>query len=629
MKQHRRMILLTLLSAAAFWACCRSGTSAEAYRSPVAVVVALDGNTLYVSDRTAGCVAVLDAAAGKHVRDIAIAGEPNGLALSADGKTLYVARRKAGSVAVIDTAKATIAGEIAVGPWPVAVALAEKGKRLYSCNRGDHTVSVVDLVSGKVIKHIAVVRDPSSVAVTPDESRVVVTNYMPHGAGTDPTLAAEVSILDAASLEQTARVKMPPGTTMLGGACISPDGKWAYVVHTVARFNLPITQLERGWVHTYALSIIDIAAGTRLATLLLDDLTAGAADPWATALSPDGKTLCVSHAGVHEIGLVDVGRIHELLAGSVPPALSALKDGERENIWVRIGKDKSVIGELTNDLTALYLAGAIRRAKSGGNGPRGLAMSPDGQRVFAANYFAGNVGVLETAGGRLLTTIPVGRQPSPDAARRGEIYFHDATRCFQRWHSCASCHLDDGRIDGLPWDFLRDGIGNGKDVISLVGMMHTSPHNRRATRPDPRECMRTGVTGSHLIVPEPADIEDLLAYVASLKPEPNPNLPKLAAAAERGKTLFEGKANCAGCHPAPWYTDKKMHNVGILTPTEPDGRYDTPSLVEAYRTAPYFHDGRAATLHDAMTKHGLGKHGHVDQLTPQEIDDLVAFLLSL
>ena len=51
---------------------------------------------------------------------------------------------------------------------------------------------------------------------------------------------------------------------MLGGACISPDGKWAYVVHTVGRFILPITQLERGWVHTYAFSIIDIAAGSRV-----------------------------------------------------------------------------------------------------------------------------------------------------------------------------------------------------------------------------------------------------------------------------------------------------------------------------------------------------------------------------
>jgi hypothetical protein len=161
-------------------------------------------------------------------------------------------------------------------------------------------------------------------------------------------------------------------------------------------------------------------------------------------------------------------------------------------------------------------------------------------------------------------------------------------------------------------------------------MQHTSPHNRRATRADPRECMRTGVTGSHLVVPDPADVEDLLAYVETLQPEPNPLAPQSAAAATRGKSLFEGKAGCAKCHPAPYYTDRKMHNVGILTPVEPDGRYDTPSLVEVYRTAPYFHDGRSATLRDVLTKDDPGgKHGHANVLTPREIDDLIAYLLSL
>ena len=176
---------------------------------------------------------------------------------------------------------------------------------------------------------------------------------------------------------------------------------------------------------------------------------------------------------------------------------------------------------------------------------------------------------------------------------------------------------------------MRDGIGNGKDVISLVFVQHTSPHNRRATRPDPHECMKTGVTGSHLIVPEPADVDDLVAYASSLKAERNPSPPPADAVA-RGKTLFDGKAGCAICHPAPYYTDRKMHNVGILTPLEPDGKYDTPSLVEVYRTAPYYHDGRSATLKDALTKDDPdGKHGSVKDLTPQEIHDLVAYLLSL
>lgn len=613
----------------AFAGLAASGSATNVYSSPLSVIAAPDGKTLYVSDRTAGCVTVLDAAAGTRLREIAVPGQPMGMALTADGKTLYVAQRLAGSVAVVDTAKGGITRRIPVGPWPVALALAEHGKRLYTCNRGNHSVSVVDLNTGKLTGQIPVVRDPAFAAVTPDGRRIVVTNYMPQGAGTDPALAAEASILDAAALTTIAKVRLPAGSTAAGGAWISPDGKWAYVIHAIGRFNVPITQLERGWVHTYALSILDMAAGSRLATLLLDDIGSGAADPWAIVGSADGRRLWISHAGVHEVSLVDIGHVHELLQGKVSPEVAGLKEGARDNVWVRIGKDKRVIEELTNDLTALTIAGVIRRAKTGGIGPRGLALAPDGRRLYVANYFSGTIGILDAADGKLLSTVAVGPEPPADAARRGEIYFHDATRCFQNWHSCATCHLDDGRVDGLPWDFMRDGIGNPKDVISLVGMHHTSPHNRRATRRTPRECMQTGVTGSHLVVPRTADVDDLLAYVMSLRAEPNPNLPNLAAAAARGAVLFEGKAGCALCHPAPYFTDRKMHNVGLITPTEPDGRYKTPSLIEAYRTGPYYHDGRAATLRDAIGHDPQGMHGNVKSLTSQEIDDLVAYVLSL
>jgi len=601
---------------------------APVYRSPIAVAVSPDGKTLYVSDRTAECVTVLDTEAGKPVREIALRGEPRGLALSGDGKTLYVALRKANAVAVIDVGGANVARRIAVGAWPVGVALSPDGQRLYTCNRGDHSVSAVDVAAGKEIKRIALVREPDAAAVTPDGSRVVVANMLPAGAGTDPSLAAEVSILDAVALKEQARIKLPSGATVVTGVTTSPDGRWAYVVYTLGRFNLPITQLERGWVHTYALSILDLKANAMHATVLLDDLTGGSADLWAVVRSGDGKRLWVSHAGTHEVTFIDIAKVHELLDGKVPEELARLKDGMRDNIWVQISRDRKLIPRLTNDLTALYLARAIRRAPTGGIGPRGLALSPDGRKLYAANYFSGNVAVLDANEAKLLGTISLGPQPEPDAVRRGEIYFHDAMKCFQHWHSCATCHPD-GRVDALPWDFLRDGIGNGKDVISLVNIHETSPHNRRATRPNPHECMRTGVTGSHLIVPEPKDVDDLVAYASSLKPEPNP-VPPPADAVARGKALFEGKANCASCHPEPFYTDQKMHNVGILTPLEPDGMYDTPSLVEVYRTAPYYHDGRSATLKDALTKDDpKGKHGHAKDLTPQELEDLIAYLLSL
>ena len=241
--------------------------------------------------------------------------------------------------------------------------------------------------------------------------------------------------------------------------------------------------------------------------------------------------------------------------------------------------------------------------------------------------------MLNAQNGELRGTISLGPQPQPAAVRRGEIVFNDATHAFQRWHSCASCHPNQGRVDALRWDFLRDGIGNGKDTPSLVLVDQTAPHNRRATRRDVRECVRTGLTAGHMIVPTEAVVEDLVAYLSSLRPDPSPYLSadgKLSAAAERGKTLFNGKARCAGCHPAPLFTDKEMHNVGVLNANEPDGRYDTPSLVEGHRTSPYLHDGRAVTLKQVFADHDdQGRHGNGKLLTDAELDDLVAYLRSL
>jgi len=129
---------------------------------------------------------------------------------------------------------------------------------------------------------------------------------------------------------------------------------------------------------------------------------------------------------------------------------------------------------------------------------------------------------------------------------------------------------------------------------------------------------------------EGRDMNDLLAYIQSLAAEPNPNVPQSDEAARRGKLLFEGKAACTTCHPGPHFTDKKSYNVGVTSLNEPHAQYDTPSLIEAYRTAPYYHDGRAATLKEALMQPDPEHlHGNVKDLAPQEIEDLIAYVLSL
>lgn len=637
-----------LVFGAALAACCvldaagvgvspRRAWSAEApvFHSPSSLAISPDGKALLAADQTARRLVTVDLESPGKRSDLALQGNPRQVVVSADGKTAYVAEHGAGTVAVVDTAAAKVTGRIAVGRWPTALALAPKSRRLYVGNQDLHNVMAFDLAQQppKLLGAVAVVREPSGIAVTADEQRVVVANLLPNAPGTDPNLAADVSLIDAGKLTQTATVRLPVGSSVVRGLCVSPDGRWAYVVHGLGRFHLPITQLERGWVNTFALSAIDLEKATRPLTVLLDDLSQGAADPAAIVVSRDGNTLWIAHAGTHEVSVIDAGRVRELLAGKIPPELAALQDGALPNIWVRIQRDPSLISELENDLTALYIGGAIRRLASGGVGPRSLTLSPDEKRLYVGNYYSGSVAVLSASDGKPLGTLPLGDQPPTDAVRRGEIVFHDATRAFQRWHSCASCHPNEGRVDGLRWDFLGDGIGNGKDTISLVLMHQTEPQNRRATVPTAKECTKNGLAGTNMLVPRGSDVEDLYAYLTSLKPEPSPHRApdgKLTEAAQRGQGLFEGKAGCAQCHPAPLFTDRKMHNVGVLSENEPDGKYDVPSLLEAYRTAPYLHDGRALTLKDVLTTHNRsGQHGEASELNPQEIDDLVAYLQSL
>ena len=175
---------------------------------------------------------------------------------------------------------------------------------------------------------------------------------------------------------------------------------------------------------------------------------------------------------------------------------------------------------------------------SGGVGPRALALSPDQQRLYVANYYSSAVAVLATGDGKPLGSLSLGEQPPEDPVRRGEIVFHDATRAFQRWHSCASCHPNDGRVDGLRWDFLGDGIGNGKDTISLVLLHQTEPQNRRATVATALECTKNGLAGTNMLVPQGTDGNDLYAYLTSLRPEPSPHLTpegKLAESADAAR----------------------------------------------------------------------------------------------
>lgn len=112
------------------------------------------------------------------------------------------------------------------------------------------------------------------------------------------------------------------------------------------------------------------------------------------------------------------------------------------------------------------------------------------------------------------------------------------------------------------------------------------------------------------------------------------------AAAGRGKQVFEGAGQCAGCHSGPEFTDAntRLHPVSdAMGEPEPSGvpSYASRSATKQYRTAPlkgvwqhppYFHNGTAAKLEDVVStyndRRSLG-------LTSDQRADLVQYLKSL
>jgi len=113
--------------------------------------------------------------------------------------------------------------------------------------------------------------------------------------------------------------------------------------------------------------------------------------------------------------------------------------------------------------------------------------------------------------------------------------------------------------------------------------------------------------------------------------------PKKATQSEmRGQVVFFGKAGCASCHPAPYYTDNLMHNLKAERFYKPrmingrmasaDGPIKTFPLRGIKDSPPYLHDGRLLTLEDTVEFFNLILELG---LNTQEKKDLVEFMRSL
>ncbi len=574
---------------------------------PCAVLASRDGNRLYVANEDAHQLAVVDPEAGRVVRRIPLPARPSGMALAPDGKLLYVTCAAPESdIAVIDTPSLKQVRTFAVGHTARGPAISPDGKRLYVCNRFNNNVSVLDSSSGKELASVAVTREPVDAAASPDGRWIVVANHLPLVPATSPLVRAEVTIIDARTFE-TKSIPLPDGAINLRDVCISPDGKLAFVSHVVGNHFLVTSQVTQGWMSTASLSVIDLEKMAFDSNALLDDFDLGAANPRAVHFAERGKTVCVVHSGTHEMSVIDTA-----------PMLKEIRYFH-ENVGPMGGDNP--MGECR------------RRVRLPGRGPRGIAVI--GSTAYVTEYFSDTIAVVDLEAREedyKPRRIHVGPDPFISEARRGEMLFHDATLCFEHWQSCATCHPQ-GRADALNWDLMNDGVGSPKNTKSLLYAHRTPPSMATGIRASAEVAVRAGI--EHILFAY-GDYEDearaIDAYVKSLRPIPSPHLVdgRLSPKAQRGKRLFESaEVGCAGCHPAPLYTDMRKYRVKTTYSYDHD-EIDTPSLIEAWRTSPYLYDGRYTSIRDVLVEGEHGSvYGGVDDLTAQQVDDLVEFVLSL
>ncbi|HNX34263.1 MAG TPA: c-type cytochrome [Kiritimatiellia bacterium] len=582
----------------------------DRYLSPSSLAASKDGKALYVACDTAGCVLAFDTDSEKVTARYEV---PNvsQLALAPDQSRLFAtAGGFNGAVHEIDLKGGKIVRTLPAGHTPESPVLSADGKTLFYCNRFSRAdqpdVHALDVASGKIKCSAKAIREPATMRLSKDGGTLWVVNYLPLMAANSKHVYASLCLYNSATLEKLATLDLPSGSFGVRDSAMSADGKYFFVSHSIGRFTVPTTHLDRGWINTSAVSVFDAVSRKYVNAVLLDDTVKGAANPWGLAVAGNDEWLCVNASGTHELIVVNLKEMMKRLGAAKAPQ------------------------EVVNDLSFLY--GAKTRVPLEGQGARSLAVV--GNKVYSAMRFADSLNVVEMwdDGPGASVALPLGAAKAADLVRSGEAAFHDATCCYQQWLSCASCHPDT-RSDGTNWDLLNDGIGNPKQSRSLLYSHRTSPVMITGVRASAEIAVTKGFSMIQFHELPEMRLDDVNAFVKSLQPVPSPYLKPdgtLTEAALRGKAVFEGKAACAKCHAAPYYGDKKKYAFGLGSDSERDREFATPILIEVWRTAPYMYDGRAVSIKDVITTDNTNnRHGNTKGLTPQEVEDLSEYVNSL
>ena len=586
----------------------------HAGRSNSLMDVSPDGARLLVVNADNGTVSVVDTKERKLLREIRVGEKPEGVTWIGKGPLAAVTVYKEDLVVFLDADSGKVVHKLAVEDEPYGIVAAEDGSKAWVTHEYPGLVSEIDLRERKVLRKLPAGVSPRGIALANDGKRIYVSEFY----------SATLHAIDLASGKIVDTWKGQSRDNLSRNVVLHPTRNKAYLPHIRSRIDVID---GRGSIFPQV-TIYDTVPpnDTPRRTSIAMDTFNGVyvtTNPWETAITPDGKKMYVLFAGTNDMNVCKV-----------------IDDDYRE-------------------LSGIGLPMTV------GQNPRAVRVSPDGKLLFVSNALDFTVSIFDAVPDRprLLSSVKVCDPPKTPEWVRGKILFSVANyrTSAPRWITCASCHPD-GHSDGRVW---QNPEGKRK-TPPLMGLAHTHPLHWSADRDEVQDFEYT-IRGRLMqgiglingpIKPKQgfkpteleektsgrsADLDALAIYTNSFDFTLSPHIPapdKLSAEAQRGKTLFFSKeVACATCHSGPYYTDSslekpfKLHDVGTGRddPTEKMGtKYDTPTLLGVYRSAPYLHDGSARTLRDVLTTCNKDdKHGKTSQLKANEVDDLVAFLKSL
>ena len=571
----------------------KPASATAAYLTGSRIMAAGDG--ALVIDADSGALVKTDKA-GKNIGQLAIARDAGLMTFDAAAGIAYVADRKNDRIAVVKTDRMTIASSITTPAEPYGVALTPDRKLLLVSTIADRTLVAYDVASGTEKWRSPLGSEPRGIAVSPDGTRALVA-YLTTGTVDQIELAGRrtdhIALSNAASARRCRRCGNDGDSFARGAFAVTFLGEHQAVVPF--QREIPVQEndgAERTGSYggggeesplTHQLAFLGFGDGHT------EQTTAEIAQHQPRALAWDQTHDALYVAGMGTDSILQIKNASQV---SIAAGLSVtLTSGVN-----RCGPDGLAVTTAGNVLVWCSFTRTVEQVEF---------VDAQGAEASATNV---------TEGPTLVATAMTAKQ------HQGLVLFHSAEPQISQSGNlaCASCHPDN-RTDGLSWRISQKELQTPLLAGRMVGTHPFKWDGGDATLRDSLRSTMKRLGGFGL---PKREIDALATYLELLPKVRTPT--REPAQVARGKQLFESEG-CRACHAGPAYTDRERHKMsGTLKES------DTPSLFGVSASAPYFHDGSAATL-EALLRDRGAVHGMADtaRLTDQQVADLTAFLDTL